>query len=274
MNGVSRTAVTGQSAAAALMTRRGAGFLIIAAISICAILAPALSSYAPNASSMDSLDPPSADHLFGTDDLGRDIFARVLFGARISLVIGPSAALIAALIGLPVGLLAGFLRGTPALLIVQLIDLCIAMPGLVLALIVTVMVGPSLSNIVLVLGVVMWPTMARLVRGQVMDVAVMPYIEAARAVGCGTGRILVRHVWPNIMRTVAAQYATTVAFAIFTAASLSFLGLGIPPPTPDLGGMVHGGFQYLVLNPAASLAPGAVVALMVSGFYLLGSSVD
>ncbi|MBV9734910.1 MAG: ABC transporter permease [Acidisphaera sp.] len=257
-----------------LLTRRAAGCALVLAVALCAVAAPLLSGYPPDGSSVESLAPPSAVHRFGTDDLGRDVLARVLFGARVSLLIGPCAALLATAIGLPLGLLGGFLRGLPALVIVQLIDLCIALPGLVLALFITVMVGPSLRNIILVLGVVMWPTMARLVRGQAMDVAVKPYVEAARATGCGTTRILVRHVWPNIMRTVAAQYATTVAFAIFTAASLSFLGLGIPPPTPDLGGMVRGGFQFLTLNPMASLAPGAVVGVMVSGFYLIGSSVD
>jgi peptide/nickel transport system permease protein len=259
---------------AGLATRRAAGCIIIGLIAGAAICAPLLSPYQPNPTGMDSLDPPSAEHLFGTDDLGRDVLARALHGARTSLLVGPLAALMATLIGVPFGLLVGFARGMPALLLTQVIDLCIAMPGLVLAMLITVMVGPSLQNIILVLGFVMWPTVARLVRGQVMAIAAQPYIEAARASGCNTWRILLRHIAPNLASIVAAQYATTVSSAIFTAASLSFLGLGIPPPTADLGEMVHGGFQFLALNPAASLAPGAIVALTVSGFYLIGSSVD
>lgn len=257
-----------------LASRRAIGCVIIAVIAGAAMCAPLLSPYPPNATGMDSLDPPSAEHLFGTDDLGRDVLARVLYGARTSLLVGPLAALMATLVGVPFGLLVGFVRGLPALLLTQVIDLCIAMPGLVLALLITVMVGPSLQNIILVLGFVMWPTVARLVRGQVLAIAAQPYIEAARASGCTTWRILLRHIAPNLASIVAAQYATTVSSAIFTAASLSFLGLGIPPPTADLGEMVHGGFQFLALNPAASLAPGAIVALTVSGFYLIGSSID
>jgi peptide/nickel transport system permease protein len=152
------------------------------------------------------------------------------------------------------------------------IDLFIALPGLVLALIITVMVAPSLRNLILVLGFVMWPPIARLVRGQALAIREMLFVEAARATG-GTPLWIIRHhVWPGVLPVVAAQFATSVSFAIFTSASLSFLGLGIPPPAADWGGMVRSGYDYLAINPWMSLAPGAAVSLTVMGFYVIGRS--
>jgi peptide/nickel transport system permease protein len=250
------------------------GLLIITAACLAAAGAPMLATHDPTETSMLLLDPPSASHWFGTDELGRDIFSRVVYGARISLVVGIGAAIVATTLGLPLGLSAGYLGGAFDLVAVQLIDLFIALPGLVLALIITAMVGPSVRNLVLILGFVMWPAVARLVRGQALAVRESVFVEAARAVGGGAGWIIRRHIWPNVMRVAAAQFAVTIAFAIFTSASLSFLGLGVAPPTPDWGGMVRTGFDFLVINPAMSLAPGAAVALTVAGFYLLGARED
>lgn len=254
--------------------RRAVAFALILAISLAGLMAPWLASHDPNASGDDVLAGASAGHWFGTDDLGRDVYSRVLFGARISLVVGPAAALVAALIGVPMGLVAGYARGRLDTLMVQVIDLFIALPSLVLALIITVMIGATLPNLVLVLGLVMWPEMARLVRGQVISLRELPFIEAARALGCTPVRILALHVWPNMMRTIAAQLAIAVSSAIFTAASLGFLGLGLPPPAADWGGMVQSGFDYLALNPLLSLAPGTAVALTVLSFYLFGQTIE
>lgn len=254
--------------------RRTLGFSLIAIIALAGLLAPWIVPHDPNMSGDDILGGVSPEHWLGTDDLGRDVFSRVLYGARISLIIGPAAALVAALIGVPVGLLAGYARGRIDMMLVQFIDIFIALPSLVLALIITVMVGANLQNIVLVLGLVMWPEMARLVRGQVRGVRESLYVEAARSVGCRASRILALHIWPNIMRVIAAQMAVMVSSAIFTAASLGFLGLGLPPPAPDWGSMVHSGFEYLSFNPLLSLAPGAAVTLTVLSFYLVGQTVD
>lgn len=248
-------------------------FIVLIAFGIAA-LAPLLAPYDPTKSSVFFLQEPSRAHLFGTDELGRDILSRVIYGTRTSLLIGAGAAFLAALLGAPVGLIAGYYGGKVDLLAVQAIDLFIALPGLVLALIITVMVGPSLQNLVVVLGFVMWPVVARLVRGQTLLVREQPYIEAAVAAGGSSSWIICRHVWPNILRTVAAQFAITVSFAIITSASLSFLGLGIPPPTPDWGSMVRSGFDVLAINPLLSFAPGAAIALVVLGFYLIGSSIE
>lgn len=249
------------------------GAAFVAGFVATAALAPLLAPHDPLSSSVDMVDLPSAEHWLGTDDLGRDLFSRVIYGSRTSLVIGIGAAVVAMSIGIPLGLCAGYFRGAVDMLLVPVIDLFISLPGLVLALIITVMVGSSLSNMVLVLGFVMWPTVARLVRGQTLAVRETVYIEAARAVGGTPAWIISRHVWPNVMRVVAAQFAISVSFAIFTSASLSFLGLGIPPPTPDWGGLVRSGFEFLSINPLMSLGPGAAVTLTVMGFYLLGSSV-
>jgi peptide/nickel transport system permease protein len=254
--------------------RTGIGAVLVLIACAVAMLAPILAPYDPIKSSVFFLQEPSRAHLFGTDELGRDILSRVIYGARTSLLIGVGAALVAAVIGAPIGLVAGYHRGKIDILVVQAIDLFIALPGLVLALIITVMVGPSLQNLVLVLGFVMWPVVARLVRGQTLAVREQPYIEAAVAAGGSSLWIIRRHVWPNVFRIVAAQFAITVSFAIITSASLSFLGLGIPPPTPDWGSMVRSGFDVLAINPALSLAPGAAIALVVLGFYLLGSSAE
>jgi len=142
----------------------------------------------------------------------------------------------------------------------------------VLALIITVMVGANLRNLILVLGFVMWPPVARLVRGQALAIREMPFIEAARVAGGRPLTIIRRHVWPNVLPVVAAQFSISVSAAIFTSSSLSFLGLGIPPPMPDWGGMVRAGFDYLALNPWISIAPGTAVSMTVMGFYLIGRS--
>ncbi|HET7879260.1 MAG TPA: ABC transporter permease, partial [Acetobacteraceae bacterium] len=211
----------------------GAG--LVACIAVVAAAAPLIAPQDPYASGIDMLALPGAAHLFGTDDLGRDVLSRVIYGARASLAIGFGAALVAMAVGVPVGLLAGMLRGAVDVALTALIDLFIALPGLVLALIITVMVGPSLRNLILVLGFVMWPPIARLVRGQALAIREMLFVEAARATGGRTLWIIRRHVWPGVLPVVAAQFATSVSFAIFTSASLSFLGLGIPPPAADWG---------------------------------------
>jgi peptide/nickel transport system permease protein len=250
------------------------GGSIVMLIILASLAAPLLTGQDPNASGDDLLAAASAAHWFGTDDLGRDVFTRVLYGGRVSLTLGLGAATLACLIGVPIGMAAGFARGWTGLALMQVIDLFIALPGLVLALVITVMVGASMGNLVLVLGLVQWPTIARLVRGQVLALREVLFVEAARAMGGSTARILIHHIWPNIARVVAAQFAIAISAAIFTSASLSFLGLGLPPPTPDWGGMVQAGFEYLSVNPWLSLGPGAVVTLTIFGFYTIGRTVD
>jgi peptide/nickel transport system permease protein len=254
--------------------RRVVGLAVIGLIVACALLAHWIAPYDPLRSSVALLSPASAAHWLGTDELGRDVLSRIIYGARTSLTVGFGAALVAMLIGAPVGLMAGYFGGRLDIVAVMLIDLFVALPGLVLALVITVMVGPSLQNLALVLGFVMWPSVARLIRGQVLPIREATFVEAARAAGGSPAWIISQHIWPNTMRVVAAQFAVSVSFAIFTSSSLSFLGLGIPPPTPDWGGMVRAGYDFLAVNQLLSLGPGMAVGLTVLGFYLVGSSVE
>lgn len=248
------------------------GLAIILGVAAAAALAPVLSSYDPTQTDTLFLMPPGSGHLLGTDDLGRDVLSRVLNGGRASLAIGIGAALLATVVGVPVGLLAGYCGGRIDLAATQLMNMFIALPGLVLALLVTAVTGPTLLNIVLILGFVSWPRVARLVRGQALAIREALFVEAARAAGGDAAWIIPKHILPNVAGVIAAQFALTVAYAIFTSSSLSFLGLGIPPPAPDWGGMVRSGLDYLAINPAMGLAPSAAVGLTVLGFYFLGSA--
>ncbi|MBV9522754.1 MAG: ABC transporter permease [Alphaproteobacteria bacterium] len=250
------------------------GLAIVLPLALCAVAAPWIAPYDPAKTGIALFQLPSAKYWLGTDQLGRDILSRVLYGTRVSMLIGIGAAIVSAFIGVPIGLAAGYLGRSVDLLAMQFINLFIALPGLVLALIIIEMTGPSLFNIILVLGVVSWPGVARLVRGQAFAIRESLFVEAARSLGGGATWIIARHIWPNVFRLVAVQLATVVALAIFTSASLSFLGLGIPPPTPDWGGMVREGVDYLTVNPWMSLAPGIAVSLTVVGFYLLGYEED
>ncbi|MGV6874118.1 ABC transporter permease [Pseudochelatococcus sp. B33] len=251
-----------------------AGSVIVLAIVVVVALAPLLAPFDPTQSSVFFLSPPDSTYLLGTDDLGRDTFSRLLYGGRSSLIVGIGASIIALIVGLPIGLAAGYLGGRVDLVARQFIDLFVALPGLVLALIIAAVMGPTLLNLTLVLGFVNWPRVARLARGQALAIRESVFVEAARAAGAGTFWIIRAHIWPNILRIIAAQFALTVAYSIFTSASLSFLGLGVPPPTPDWGAMVRTGFDYLAINPMMSLAPSAAVALTVFGFYLIGTNIE
>jgi peptide/nickel transport system permease protein len=251
-----------------------AGCAIVLFIVLVVACAPLLAPFDPTQSSVFFLSPPESTHWLGTDDLGRDTFSRLLYGGRSSLVVGVGASVIALIIGLPIGLAAGYMGGRADMVARQIIDLFVALPGLVLALIIAAVMGSTLLNLMVVLGLVNWPRVARLARGQAFAIRESVFVEAAHAAGAGTAWIIYAHIWPNLQRVVAAQFALTVAYSIFTSASLSFLGLGVPPPTPDWGAMVRTGFDYLAINPTMSLGPSAAVALTVFGFYLVGRSIE
>ena len=249
------------------------GLTIVAAIAAAALFASWLAPYDPDASSGNVLAGPSNIYLLGTDHLGRDVFSRLLFGARVSLVIGLSASALGMAIGVPVGLLGGYLGGRIQFTVVQVIDILVSLPAIVMALIVTAAVGASISNLVIILALLKWPVIARIVLGQTLVIREQAFIEAARSIGCSPGRILFNHIAPNIIGVLGAQFALTTSASIFTAASLSFLGLGLPPPAADWGGMVENGFEYMFMHPLLALAPGAAVTLTVLSFYLIGDSV-
>jgi peptide/nickel transport system permease protein len=256
-----------------LLRRKGAifGLVIIALFLFLAIFAPLLTPYDPIAQSWTSVrKPPSLAHWFGTDDVGRDILVRVIFGARASLMAGVISIGIALAIGVPLGLAAGYLGGFLDALISRITDAMLACPFLILAIALAAFLGPSLGNAMIAIGVTTTPIFVRLTRGQVMSVKVEDYIEAARAVGNPRWRIALRHILPNIMPALLVQATLSIAAAIIAEAALSFLGLGQQPPAPSWGSMLNSAQRFLVNAPWMAVWPGLAIFLTVLSFNLVG----
>jgi peptide/nickel transport system permease protein len=250
-----------------ILTRLGLG--IIAIVVLTGVLAPYLAPYDPARQDfLDILQGPSRKHLLGTDDLGRDILSRVIHGARISLQVGVVAVGLALAAGVVLGLLSGYVGGAVDNWLMRLMDALLAFPIVVLALAIAAMLGPSLSNIVLAIGVVGVPTYARLVRGQVLSVQEWEFVQAARGIGSSDRRILFVHILPNITAPIIVQASLHIATAILTEAGLSFLGLGVHPPS--WGAMLNVGRGYLEIAPWMAIAPGAAIFLTVLGFNFVG----
>ncbi|GAB5602221.1 ABC transporter permease [Thermus sp. FJN-A] len=216
------------------------------------------------------LRPPGPGHPLGTDQLGRDVWARVVHGARISLGVGFGVVLLAGLLGTAVGLLAGGLGGRWDNLLMRLTDVFFAFPSLILAMAIAAALGPNLTNTILAVALVTWPIYARLVRAQVLALREREFVEAARALGVGEGRILLRHLLPNALTPVLVQASYEVGAAILTAAGLSFIGFGAQPPTPEWGAMVAETRNYMAEAPWAASAPAVGILITVLAFNLLG----
>jgi len=221
----------------------------------------------------DSLAAPSAQYLLGTDNLGRDMLSRVIFGARISVIVGLTATTLATAISTLIGVLCGFFGGKFDMIVQRLVDGWMCFPGLVLLLAVVSLIGPGLWQITIVLGLLYGIAGSRIIRGAVMGIKGDVYIEAAEAVGCGTTRLLIRHVLPNIMAPLITMYTTRVPAVILTEASLSFLGLGIPPPTPSWGGMLSiSGRTFMLRAPWMAVWPGLCLSVVVYGVNMFGDA--
>jgi peptide/nickel transport system permease protein len=247
------------------------GLAIIALVVIGAIGADRIAPFNPAAQSLrERLQPPGAVHLLGTDNLGRDILSRTIYGARVSLVVGVAAALLAGSVGVVLGLLAGYLGGGSDALVSRLADVQQAIPFLILAIAVAVIVGPSLTNVVLVLAVTAWVSYFRVVRAEVLSLRESLLVDAARTIGASGPRVLVRHVLPNVSASIIVIGSLLVANMIIFEASLSFLGLGVPPPTPTWGRMVFDGVQYVDSAWWLSLFPGLAIVLTVLAINLVG----
>ncbi len=256
-----------------LFRRKGAifGLVIIALFLALAIFAPLLTPYDPIAQSWTSVrKPPSFAHWFGTDDVGRDILVRVIFGARASLMAGVISVGIALSIGVPLGLAAGYLGGFFDALISRITDAMLACPFLILAIALAAFLGPSLGNAMIAIGVTTTPIFVRLTRGQVMSVKVEDYVEAARAVGNPRWRIALVHILPNIMPALLVQATLSIAAAVIAEAALSFLGLGQQPPAPSWGSMLNSAQRFLVNEPWMAVWPGLAIFLTVLSFNLVG----
>ncbi|MHB1834659.1 MAG: ABC transporter permease [Solirubrobacteraceae bacterium] len=247
------------------------GITIISAWILIAIFAPELAPYGPNALSSKLFAPPSAQHLFGTDELGRDVLSRVLYGARISLPLTALLVTLSFLIGGTLGALAGYFGGWVDGLIMRAVDLVFAFPGIVLALVVTAVLGPSLKNAVLALVAVSWPAYARVVRGLVLTSGHAEYVQASRLLGASARWTLVRDVVPNVVGPVVVYATVDFGNAILLLSGLSFLGLGAQPPTADWGAMVSTGTQYFQ-DWWMSTFPGLAIFTSVVALNLLGDS--
>ncbi|MCS3447835.1 MULTISPECIES: ABC transporter permease [Bradyrhizobium] len=256
-----------------LIRRKGAvlGLTVIALFILLAVFAPLIVPYDPVATSWSLVrKAPSAQHWFGTDELGRDVFARVVFGARASLLAGVISVGIALAIGVPLGLLAGYRGGFIDALISRITDAMLACPFLILAIALAAFLGPSLSNAMIAIGVSATPIFIRLTRGQVMSVKVEDYVEAARAMGNPRWRIALVHILPNILPALLVQATLSIAAAIIAEAALSFLGLGQQPPAPSWGSMLNAAQRFLTSAPWMAVWPGLAIFLVVLSFNLVG----
>jgi peptide/nickel transport system permease protein len=244
---------------------------VIAIFVAAAVLAPLVSPYDPDLQTWNAVrKAPSALHWFGTDDVGRDVLARVIYGARASLLAGVISVAIALLVGVPVGLISGYLGGFIDAVFSRITDALLACPFLILAIALAAFLGPSLGNAMIAIGITTTPLFIRLTRGQVMAVKVEDYVEAARAVGNPHWRIALVHIMPNILPALLVQATLSIAAAIIAEAALSFLGLGQQPPAPSWGSMLNAAQRFLVSAPWMAIWPGLAIFLTVLSFNLVG----
>lgn len=250
------------------------GVSLVLIVVVVAILSPLLipAEWATRMDMRARLAPPSLAHPLGTDQLGRDLLYRVLLGARTSVYIAASAVLMSLLIGLPLGLVSGFLGGRTDNVLMRLVDTMLSFPALLLALTISAILGPNLQNTIIAIGIAFTPYLARIIRGEALRVAQMPYVEAARTAGNSDARLIVWHILPNVMPAVIVQSTISLAFAILAEAGLSFLGLGTQPPDASWGLMIQASRDYLDRAPWTALVPGAAVALTVLGLNMFGDA--
>ncbi|KIN70998.1 ABC-type transporter, integral membrane subunit [Sulfitobacter noctilucae] len=237
-----------------------------------ALLAPLLipDTWATQMDMRSRLAGPSTTYLMGTDQLGRDLMFRMLLGAQTSIMIAGTAVLMSLVIGLPLGVISGYFGGWIDNVLMRLVDTLLAFPALLLALTISAVLGPNLTNTIIAIGIAFTPYLARIIRGEALRVAQMPYVEAARAVGTSDTWMIIRHILPNIMPPIIVQATISLAFAILAEAGLSFLGLGTQPPDASWGLMIQASRDYLDVAPWTALVPGAAVAITVLGLNMFG----
>jgi glutathione transport system permease protein len=249
------------------------GFGLVAAVMVVALIGPRFAPYAPDVPDYaHAREAPSLGHLAGTDDFGRDLFSRVIYGTRISVSVGFSGVLIGLVPGGILGLAAGYAGGWFDEVVMRLIDVLLAFPGILLAIAMVAILGPGLINVVIAIGFFGIPTFTRLVRGSTLQTKEQVYVEAERAQGARTPRILFRHVLPNIVAPIIVMSTLQIANAILTESALSFLGLGAPPPTPEWGAILSNARDDLATLPYMGIFPSIALVLTVLGFNLLGDA--
>jgi peptide/nickel transport system permease protein len=249
--------------------------VLLGLLAACAVAAPLVAPHAPTEIDLaGAAAPPSARHWLGQDQVGRDILSRVIYGARVSLVMGLIAVGIALCAGAPVGLVAGYVGGTVDLLVMRVIDVMMAFPSILLAILVVAVLGPGLQHAMVAVGIAAIPLFARLMRASVLAVKEVDYVVAARALGQSAPWIVMRHVTPNCVAPLVVQATLRIGTAILTAASLSFLGLGVQPPTPEWGAMVSEGRTYITTAPHITIFPGLAIVVTVVAFNILGDALN
>ncbi len=251
------------------------GMAVLGAVIASAALAPLLTPYSPTALDPDhSLAPPSHEHPLGTDDLGRDELARVLYGGRVSLLVGLTAMLLGSAIGIALGSVAGYMGGWTDALVMRLVDLVLSFPAIFLLLILINWTGGRAPVVMMVgyLGLFGWTGLARIVRAEYMSLRAQEFVESARALGAGEGRIVFRHILPNAMAPILVQASFAVAGAMLAEAALDFLGFGLPPEIPTWGNLMTQAEDYITTNPILAIAPGAVVTLTVVAVFFIGDA--
>ncbi|EMA45135.1 nickel transporter permease [Halobiforma nitratireducens] len=247
------------------------GLVIVATVTVAAVVGPVVAPHDPASQDLAArLQPPSAAHPLGTDQLGRDVFSRLLHGARLSLGIAVVVTAIRLVVGTTIGLVAGYAGGWTDEFLMRLVDVQLAFPGLILALVIAGMLGPSLRNVMIALAVVGWGSYARVVRGSVLSTKERHFVDAARLMGVSRVRIAVRHLLPNVVSPVVVLATMNLGTVILGTAGLSFIGLGAQPPTPEWGTMLSAGRHHLRSAWWIANAPGAAIMLTVLGFNLLG----
>ena len=249
------------------------GALFILFISAMAILAPIVATHDPDLQVLEErLKGPSPEHWFGTDELGRDFYSRLVYGARISLFIGIVGTAVGVFFGTLIGLISGFLGGWTDTIVMRIIDIMYAFPGILLAILVVAVLGPGIFNLIIVLAIFSIPSLSRLVRANVLALMSENYIEAARAVGASRLRIMLVHILPNTIAPIIVYTTLSVAGAILTAAALGFLGLGVQPPTPEWGSILSNGRIYVRRAPLLMIYPGALIFLTVISINVIGDA--
>jgi len=247
------------------------GVIAIVAVILAAILAPVIAPYDPDDQVLDRvLQQPNRQHLLGTDSLGRDTLSRIIFGTRITLLVGVGTVIIAASFGTIIGLIAGYFGGWVFTVIMRFTDGIMAIPPLLLALVIAALLGTGVKGVMIAVSFALMPGYIRLICGQVLSVKENEYVMAARSVGVGHIGIMFRHILPNCFSPLIVQMTMMMGLAILIEASLSFLGLGIKPPSAAWGSMVYDGYKYLVMRPILSIAPGLAIMLVVFAFNMTG----
>ena len=247
-----------------------AGFIIVVLTILVAIFAPLLAPYDPDAQDATRLLAPSSTNWMGTDELGRDTYSRIIFGSRVSLQVGVISVVIALVIGALLGITSGFAGGAVDAVLMRFTDILFAFPGLVLAIVISGLLGASRTNAMIAIGIVYAPAFARVIRGSVLSVMGEPYVESGRVIGATAPRLIQQYLLPNIMAPLIVMATVYLSSAILSEAALSFLGLGTQPPEPSWGGMLNLARTYMEINPWMAVFPGLAIMIVVLGFNFLG----